>query len=128
MHQYQGETKFLVRVGMEFGVSGETTILPSELIYPGESMNSDNSQAIDDVVAEMYLCDEGGRFYLNDNHYQVVRVKNDFSIQEDQVWITASTFKSLLKMSNKVSVQLRCMASLILEDLNPEIAANRNYV
>ena len=109
-------------VRAEFGVSGEMTILPSTLIYPGELNDVDHLCTDDEVISEMYLCDEGGRFYLNDNHFQVLRAKKNMPIQEDQVWISAVTLKKLLKMSNKVSIQLRCLSSLIVKYLNPEVA------
>ncbi|MGB0523589.1 MAG: NDP-hexose 2,3-dehydratase family protein [Flammeovirgaceae bacterium] len=126
LRKHQGETEFLVSVRPEFGVSGEVTILPSQLIYPGELTDPALVHAYNgQVVAKMTLCDEGGRFYLSNTHFQVVQVGHDFDIEEDQVWIRAATLKKLLKISNKVSIQLRCMSSLILPYLNPMTLAHR---
>lgn len=112
--------EFLITIDNEFGTTGEKTILPSYMIYPG-----DNHKELKDVftkgkkIAEAIQSEEGGRFYLNENIYQVYETIEEIDIDSNQRWVSRDIFKSLLKSSNKVSIQMRCAASLVLKELNP---------
>ncbi len=112
--------EFLVSVQSEFGITGEKIILPSYVIYPGE--NHQNKSKLfegETLLAELILSDEGGRFYRNENICQVILVANDIDTEPHQVWVTVDSLKSILKSSNTVSIQLRCIISLVLDKINP---------
>lgn len=117
MREQNGQMEFLVAVRPEFGVSGEKSVLPSYVIYPGEAKSLPKIEG--QVLAEMVQCEEGGRFLENNNLYQVILVEETYKADEEQVWINARMLKSILKSSCKASFQLRCISSLILNYLNP---------
>ena len=118
--------EFLISYQSEFGISGEKVLLPSEIIYPGENHRNQTTLYKDGkILSEVIQSEEGGRFYQNENIYQIILVDSSVEIGDEQFWISADTLKGLLKSSNKVSIQLRCIASLILKDINPYTFALR---
>ncbi len=109
----------LVTIDNEFGVSGQKTILPSYLIYPGANMENKTDFIQDgSVIAEMIQSEEGGRFYKNESVFKVIEIGNEIPISNNQRWITLPELRSVLKTSCFASYQLRCIASLILNMLN----------
>lgn len=120
MRQVGDKAEFLISYQSEFGISGEKVLLPSYIIYPGENyQNQTTLYKEGKVLCEVIQSEEGGRFYLNENIYQIILVDSSFEGEDNQFWISGDTLKGLLKTSNKVSIQLRCIASLILKNLNP---------
>jgi oxidase EvaA len=114
--------EFLVSIQSEFGISGERTILPSYVIYPGENhgIKSELFEA-GTLIAEMKQSEEGGRFYKNESIYQVIFIENNIDSEPHQRWVTLNTLKSILRSSNRTSFQLRCIASLVLDIINPYV-------
>ncbi len=112
--------EFLLSVQSEFGISGEKTVLPSYVIYPGEN-HKNKSRLFDNgkLIAEMIQSEEGGRFYKNENVYQAILIENDIEIEAHQRWVSIHTLKSILKASCRASFQLRCISSLVLDMINP---------
>lgn len=120
MRQVGDEPEFLISYQSEFGISGEKVLLPSYIIYLGENHpNQTTLYKEGKVLYEVIQSEEGGRFYLNENIYQIILVDSSFESEEDRFWVSVDTLKGLLKTSNKVSIQLRCIASLILKNINP---------
>ena len=120
MRQVNNQSEFLLSCQSEFGISGEKVLLPSYITYPGENhQNQTTSYKEGKVLAEVIQSEEGGRFYLNENIYQVILVDGDFEADESQFWVSVDALKGLLKTSNMVSIQLRCIASLVLKIMNP---------
>jgi oxidase EvaA len=120
MRQVNNKSEFLLSYQSEFGISGEKVLLPSYIIYPGENhQNKTTSYQEGKVLSEVIQSEEGGRFYLNENIYQVILVDRDFEADKWQFWVDAEALKGLLKTSNQVSIQLRCITSLILKIMNP---------
>ena len=114
------QLEFLISYQSEFGISGEKVLLPSQIIYPGENDQNQTTLYKDGkVLCEVVQSEEGGRFYQNENIYQIILVDSNVESGDEQFWISADTLKGLLKSSNKVSIQLRCIASLVLKDINP---------
>jgi oxidase EvaA len=116
------EYEYLVSFESEFGISGQRTVLPSFVIYPGD--NPENiSQLFENEtpLAEMAQSEEGGRFYNNESIYRVILIEDSsrMNIGSGQRWVKAETLKSILSSSNSASLQLRCIASLILDLINP---------
>ena len=64
--------------------------------------------------------EEGGRFFQNENSYRVIQVEGEVAIEDNQVWVSVREIKSLLTSSDLTSIQLRCIASMVLDLLNPE--------
>ncbi|MEM7761919.1 MAG: NDP-hexose 2,3-dehydratase family protein, partial [Cyanobacteria bacterium P01_A01_bin.40] len=72
-----------------------------------------------EVLVDLIQSEEGGRFLQNENRYQLIQVDEDIDIDDNQIWVSVPEFKTLLATSNLVSIQLRCIASLLLPTLNP---------
>ena len=120
MRQVDGKPEFLLSYQSEFGISGEKVLLPSYIVYPGENhQNQTSLYQKGKILYEVIQSEEGGRFYLNENIYQIILVDSSLEVEGDRFWISVDTLKGLLKTSNKVSIQLRCIASLILKNINP---------
>ena len=73
------------------------------------------------LLAEMAQSEEGGRFYNNESVYRVILIADNskIDVKSGQRWVRAETLKSILSSSNSTSLQLRCIASLILDLINP---------
>ncbi len=115
-----GRYEFLVSLESEFGISGEQAVLPSLVIYPGDNPESlCGLSTSGTVIAEMKQTEEGGRFYANESIYRVILSTDEFELEPHQRWITPEALKSILKSSSRASIQLRCIASLVLNLINP---------
>lgn len=112
--------EFLLSIDTEFGVSGEKVLSTSCNIYPEEERTCWKVEG--KVVKEIVQSEEGGRFLTNINRYQVILLDSDFEISENQFWVSVDDFKLLLNSSNTMSIQLRCMASLVLNYTNKMIS------
>lgn len=112
-----GEREYLLRRGKEFGVPGNDVFLPSEVVYPGEDTNVRLLNG--EVLVDLVQSEEGGRFLENENRYQLIEIDDQSDVDDECVWVDSSGFKTLLATSNMVSIQLRCIASLLLPELNP---------
>ena len=114
-----GSLEFLLRRGKEFGVSGNDVYLPSEIVDPTESHQINVLEG--EVLADLVQSEEGGRFLENENRYQLIQVQPNVKADQEQIWVNAAEFKTILSTSNMVSIQLRAIASLVLPSLNPSV-------
>ncbi|MDP5143059.1 NDP-hexose 2,3-dehydratase family protein [Rheinheimera baltica] len=118
LRQDKDDLLCLVTIAEEFGISGGRTILPTTVIYPGESATLPElpPESISHITFEQ--SDEGGRFIHHDSRYQLVYV-NSTSKADNQFWLSITTLRQLMLSSNQVSFQLRCIFSVLLADLYP---------
>lgn len=115
-----GRYEFLLSFDHEFGISGQRVALPSLVIYPGDNVDDlTPAPAGDTPLREMFLTEEGGRFFRNESLYRVVLAAPGLQTAEHQQWVTAPALQAILKSSSQASLQLRCTASLVLDWLNP---------
>ena len=112
-----GSKEFLLRKGKEFGVAGGNVYLPSEVLDPWEDKKAFSPTG--EVLIDLVQSEEGGRFLENENRYQLIQVQPEINIGNEHTWVNVAEFKTLLATSNLVSIQLRCIASLVLPTLNP---------
>ena len=98
-------------------MSGNNVFLPSEVAYPGE--DKEVCLVNGEVLVDLVQSEEGGRFLENENRYQLIEIDEQSDVDDECVWVDSSEFKTLLATSNMVSIQLRCIASLLLPQLNP---------
>lgn len=112
-----GELQVLVTLGEEYGISGKSVMLPSFMRYPEEKNTNDVQSGV--LLYDVLQSEEGGRFYKSVNRYQVRHVEEDYAAKSNQVWMDVVSFKALLKTSNLVSIQLRCLAGFVVSDINP---------
>jgi oxidase EvaA len=113
------DVEFLISLRSEFGIAAGQAVLPSCVIYPGERRKNAIQEPPGVIVARFVQSDEGGRFYKHENVYELVRLTGKFETEPHQYWVSSRTLKQLLKTSDAVGFQLRCIASLFLETLNP---------
>ena len=109
------EREFLVSIGEEFGFPGRRLVMPS-VIGPETSVVRTEGQALCECVQS----EEGGRVYRIETRYAVIQVDPDFATSSGQVWLSAAALRHILQESNRASMSLRCVSSLVLKDLYPE--------
>lgn len=119
MRSSEDDVEFLISLKSEFGIAAGQVVLPSYVIYPGEDRKDAMQEPLGVIVAQFIQSDEGGRFYRHESVYELIRVASEFETESHQYWVSSRTLKQLLKASNAVGFQLRCIASLFLETLNP---------
>lgn len=109
------EREFLVSIGEEFGFPGRRLVMPS-VIGTEKSVVRTEGQ----TLCECVQSEEGGRFYRIETRYAVIQVDPDFATSSGQVWLSAAALRHILQESNRASMSLRCVSSLVLKDLYPE--------
>lgn len=59
--------------------------------------------------------EEGGRFYQEENHYMIIEVDEEFSIEvpENYIWMTLNQLNTFIKFSNYVNIQARSLLATI---------------
>ncbi|MBN2281850.1 MAG: NDP-hexose 2,3-dehydratase family protein [Candidatus Marinimicrobia bacterium] len=117
MRKLAGEYEFLLSIIEEFGLNESIAIGPSFLNYP--KMESKKVEIPGDIVKKFQHSDEGGRFYHNDSKYVVYEVDQNYPISDGQYWVNGFTLKKILAASNMAAIQLRCICSAVLKELNP---------
>ena len=70
-----------------------------------------------DVIVDIILSEEGGRFYHEQNRNVIVRIPYDALPREalpaEYMWVDLSTLCALIMSSNCLNIQLRNLISLI---------------
>ncbi len=107
----------LLQVRREMGIEGGYVITASEIINPG-----DPTPTTDEVVLSSFIqSDEGGRFYKHETAYRLVQGDRSAPVAEGMNWVSFEVLKNFLALSNVASFQLRCIASLLLSEMNPKL-------
>lgn len=117
------ELRFLVSAFHEPGTS------TSFAYYPSLNMQTDKIESTISIpkkvksIRSMTQCDEGGRFFQNEVHYHLIEVysEQDIDKKENQSWISVEQLVGILKASNSCSFELRCISSLALDKIHPNI-------
>lgn len=107
----------LVSQTQEFGISGGFSVSPSILLYSEEVGLL--KELYGELIVSITLSEEGGRFYKDENSYQIRMISDEMIIEGNQRWVTIGTLKQILKSSNVASIQLRVISSLLMKELNP---------
>lgn len=108
-----GALEVFVRVASESGLQTGKALLPSYLRYPGAP--TDDRPPRGRVLLETIESDEGGRFFCDTSRYELLMASDD--VPTEGVWLRVSELKYLLSNSNICSIQLRCLASMLLAAL-----------
>lgn len=108
----------LLQVRREMGIEGGFVLTASEIINPGESVPDSHEE----VLASFVQSDEGGRFYRHETTYRLVRGNPAEPVAEKMAWVPLETLKDALALSNVASFQLRCIASLLIPEMNPSLS------
>ncbi|MCU0334927.1 MAG: NDP-hexose 2,3-dehydratase family protein [Chitinophagaceae bacterium] len=117
-------TEWLVTVDTEAAVSAVALVNASGVAYPGGDVLVGRMHTGGQPWRSIWQCDEGGRFYSMESRYEVRWVAADEVVpMPNQCWLNTAAVKQLLASSNRCSIQFRCVASLLLDELNPCLAA-----
>lgn len=70
----------------------------------------------DQVVFDVHLSEEGGRFFREANRNMVVLAGDDVSVEdipENYAWMTLAQIKEFIKYNNYLNVECRCLVSCL---------------
>jgi oxidase EvaA len=112
-----GVAEFLVRAAPESGLATGAALAPTYVRYPGTA--DEEPDWLRQISNEPWVAttesDEGGRFYQDASHYEIIKVASDHDLSDaNSAWLTLSEIKAFLRMSNVCSIQLRGVISLLL--------------
>ena len=65
------------------------------------------------ILVDVYLSEEGGRFYHEQNRNIIIEVEDEIQLPDDYCFVSLGTIKKLIKMTQLVNIQLRNLVSLI---------------
>jgi len=103
-----GVLHFLVRAQAEPGLHDKVELTPTVVVPPGETSNASIAGT---VVAECRQSEEGGRFYRDTNHYQIVDVGEAC---DADYWLTLGDVRQLLDEPGWLTNEARSALSLLL--------------
>lgn len=119
-------TEWLVTVDTEDDIGAVAIVNASGVSYPGDGLLVGSVQEAGQRYRCVMQCDEGGRFHQTVSCYEVRWVESgDVTPLPNQCWVNTSAIKQLLASSNRCAIQFRCVASLLLDELNPCLATLR---
>lgn len=116
--------KFLVRVKPEMGCFDSVELGPIVQLEPSNKKNALNSieeiflsklENNENILKNVVLSEEGGRFYHEQNRNVIIEVAPDElkSLPDGFFWMDFATINSLIQYNNCVNIQLRNLMSLI---------------
>lgn len=109
----------LLQIRREVGIECGFVLTASEIINPGESVPATE----EDVLASFTQSDEGGRFNQHETTYRLVKGNRSNPCPDNMQWVSFAVLKQALSLSSVASFQLRCIASLLIEDMNASLPA-----
>jgi oxidase EvaA len=114
--EVEGMTEVFVQPLAEFGLASGCALAPSYLLYPGMVDSPPEWLVNARILSETLESDEGGRFYKDSSRYQIVGIDADAPQPPTALgfWLRISEVKHCLDVSNRCSIQLRCILSHLL--------------
>jgi oxidase EvaA len=103
-----GVLHFLFRAQAEPGLHDKVELTPTIVVPPGETSNA---RIAGTVVAECRQSEEGGRFYRDTNHYQIVDVGEAYDADH---WLNLGDVRQLLDEPGWLTNEARSALSLLL--------------
>ena len=120
-----GTREFLIKLCPEIGCFDKAEFGPSIQIANYQSCNNKENTLFDifskyersknNIIADVVLSEEGGRFYHEENRNMIVEIDdNDIpKTNQDYIWVNYATLNSLIKSNNILNIQLRNLLSLL---------------
>lgn len=119
-----GYMKILVKVKSEIGTFDKIELAPSIQWEPTHSQEQDDDvdaifrRQVDlhsNVILDVMLSEEGGRFYQEQNRYVVVFIEQEqfTELSKEYVWVSYSTLNMLVQINNCLNIQLRNLLSTL---------------
>ncbi len=115
---------FLVRLKPEIGTFDKIEIGPTIQWEPSHSSINDNKvdrlfrkkiNNKNNVIIDVILSEEGGRFYHEENKNIILEIKEDElqNVPEDYIWVDFATLNYLIQINNCLNIQLRNLLALL---------------
>jgi oxidase EvaA len=115
--------KFLIKLTPEIGCFDKIELGPTFQVEDIKIKNNQNEveklflkklEHADDVLYDVILSEEGGRFYHEENRNVIINInKNDLSNLSDRyLWLDFETLNGLVRINNILNIQLRNLLSL----------------
>ncbi len=124
--EIDGRLYFLVKLSPEIGCMDVLEIGSTVQIEAGESFGKDNVAMLfkrkyengENILHNVILSEEGGRFYHEQNHNVVIGIKKEElnSIPDEYHWLDFYTLNHLVQINNCLNIQLRNLLSLLKVD------------
>lgn len=119
-----GKRQYLIKIKPEIGSFDKAEIGPSVQWEPTHYLYNDNEveklfrkkyESKKDVMIDVILSEEGGRFYHEQNNNVIVEIDADElqTLPEDYIWVEYATLNYLVQVNNCLNIQLRNLLSLI---------------
>jgi oxidase EvaA len=125
-----GVLQFLLQASHEIGFLEGVQLSASVWVPPGQDVYCDNRVArelarrIDDsnhTIIHLECCqsEEGGRFYQDENRYQVIELAEGVALPESEYyrWVTLRQIKQLIGIPGILAIELRGALALLLSYL-----------
>jgi dTDP-4-dehydro-6-deoxy-alpha-D-glucopyranose 2,3-dehydratase len=125
-----GVLQFLLQASHEIGFLEGVQLSASVCVPPGQDVSYDNpverelARRIDDLdhtIIHLECCqsEEGGRFYQDENRYQVVELAEGVALPESEYyrWVTLGQIKQLVRIPGILAIELRGALALLLSYL-----------
>jgi len=112
------ENEYLLSIIKETGIAGGVVISATYMAYPGEKIDN-KYEELGKVRHLFSQSDEGGRFINHEMVYKVIEISKVINVEKNQYWVSGSSLKQVLSMSNMANIQLRTISSALIVDLNP---------
>jgi len=110
-----GLLHFLLRASDEPGLRNKVELTPTLIVQPGSTPRADFYDFRDGVVvAQCRQSEEGGRFYRDVNHYQLIDVDDAMDVPRGFFWMTLFDIRRLLDEGGWLTNEARSALSLIL--------------
>ena len=119
-----GVRKYLVRVKQEMGCFDGAELGPVVQLEPSNPRNKLNEiesiflsklESKQNLMVDVMLSEEGGRFYHEENRNAIIQIDKDEiqHLPDGFVWLDYSTLVAMIQFNNCVNIQLRNLISLI---------------
>lgn len=118
-----GEKLFLLKPKHEIGTFDNLEVGPSiqfehmdTVLNEIEGLFFQKIEKNDNILVDIILSEEGGRFYHEENRYVIIQVDDseiNISGFDGYVWSNFATLNSLIQINNTTNIQLRSLISLL---------------
>ncbi len=116
--------QYLVKIEPEIGSFDKAEVGPSVQWEPTHYLYNDNGveklfrrkyENKQDIMVDVVLSEEGGRFYHEQNNNVILEIASDElkDLPEDYIWVDYATLNYLVQINNCLNIQLRNLLSLI---------------
>ncbi|MGB4985060.1 MAG: NDP-hexose 2,3-dehydratase family protein [Erysipelotrichaceae bacterium] len=120
---FNGVLKVLTKLTVEIGCFDNVELGPTIQLNSIGDCNSNNVERLflnhvnkkENILNDVLLSEEGGRFYHEQNRNIIVKIDKDVlvDISNEYEWLSLSTLSNLIKHNNYLNIQLRNLLSII---------------